>query len=154
VLLELALVMGSLVLVDDVARSHPVQIGLDFIQHLAGLLGVFREACSFFIIVRILLREARLRIGCDVSVWRTRLTADLCCGMAVRAGILACDRLRINCEPANIRRFCRPGQLQSGPRNRFAGLRFRRIPLSGRRFRRSCSRFSLNSYGMWVGPSR
>ncbi len=40
-LLELALVMGSLVLVDDVARSHPVQERLDFIQHLGRLLGVF-----------------------------------------------------------------------------------------------------------------
>jgi len=41
VLLELALEMGSLVFVDDVARSHLVQKGLDFIQHFGCLLGIF-----------------------------------------------------------------------------------------------------------------
>lgn len=40
-LLELALVVGSLVLVDDVARSHLVQVGLGFFQHLRCLLSIF-----------------------------------------------------------------------------------------------------------------
>ncbi len=41
-LLELALVVSRLVFVDDVPRGHFVEVRLDFVQHFAGLLGIFR----------------------------------------------------------------------------------------------------------------
>ena len=47
VLLELALVVGRLVLVDDVPRGHLVQVGLDIVQHLGGLLGIFGRVQFF-----------------------------------------------------------------------------------------------------------
>jgi len=44
VLLELALVVGGLVLVDDVAGGHFVEVRLDLAQHLGGLLGILGGA--------------------------------------------------------------------------------------------------------------
>lgn len=43
-LLKLALQVGRFVLVDDVARGHLVQVGLDLAQQLIGLLSIFSGA--------------------------------------------------------------------------------------------------------------